>query len=292
MNRRTLAFFSAGMIASAAIMGTARAEEPTKLPGPIDSLGDLQDTAKMLFKAADANNDGRISQQEAVDAGNLMVGGFFCADADGDGKVTKQEADQAREALFTQRPILRFIFQRAEQETAAQGTKGQIDQAAKNAMAAVDSNGDGAIDAKELRQAVNTAVQSLFLTADGNGDGQLSPGELNAAVIEVSRAGLQAGFQNADADKDGTISREEYDKAIVNPARVVFRVLDANNDGKLTREEMNSGLKIVVAELRNLQVPEAAETIPEKAIKAIENAPAQAPAAAAPAAAPAPAQPQ
>jgi len=100
MHRRTLAFLSAGMIASAAMMGTARAEDAPELPGPIDSLGDLQDTAKMLFKSADVNNDGLISQQEAVDAGNLMVGGFFFrADADGDGKVTKQEADQAREAL-------------------------------------------------------------------------------------------------------------------------------------------------------------------------------------------------
>lgn len=290
MIRRTFAFFSAGLIASAAVVGAARAEEAAKLPGPIDNLGDLQDTAKMVFKAADANNDGRISQKEAVDAGNLIVGGlFFRADADGDGKLTKQESDQAREALMTQRPILRFVFQRAEQETNAQGTQAQVNQAAKNAMAAVDSNGDGALDAQELRQAVNTAVQSLFLTADADGDGQLTPGELNGAVIEVSRAALQAGFQTADGDKNGTISRDEFDKAIVNPARVVFRILDANNDGQMTREELNSGMKIVVNELRNLQVPEAKETLPEKAIKAIESAPGQ---PAAPAAAPAPAQPQ
>jgi Ca2+-binding EF-hand superfamily protein len=281
------------MIASAAMMGTARAEDAPELPGPIDSLGDLQDTAKMLFKSADVNNDGLISQQEAVDAGNLMVGGFFFrADADGDGKVTKQEADQAREALFTQRPILRFIFQRADEAAAAQGTKDDIHQAAQKALAAVDSNSDGAIDAKELRQAVNTGVQSLFLTADTNGDGQLTPGELNQAVIEVGRAALQAGFRTADLDNDGAINRDEYNKAIVNPAGVVFRILDANNDGKLTPQELNSGMKIVVKELQNLQVPEARETIPEKAIKAIQNAPAGSPAAPAAAPAPAAAQPR
>ena len=55
----------------------ARADDEKGLPGPIDSLGDLQDTGKMLFKLADTNNDNRISQKEAVDAGNLLAGGFF-----------------------------------------------------------------------------------------------------------------------------------------------------------------------------------------------------------------------
>jgi len=36
--------------------------------GPIQSIQDLQDTAKMLFKLADTNNDGQISQKEATDA--------------------------------------------------------------------------------------------------------------------------------------------------------------------------------------------------------------------------------
>ena len=43
----------------------------------------------MLFKLADTNNDGQISQKEATDAGNLLVGGFFFrADANGDGTLT------------------------------------------------------------------------------------------------------------------------------------------------------------------------------------------------------------
>ena len=67
-------------------------------PGPIDSVQDLQDSGKIAFKMADVNNDNRISQKEAVDAGNLLVGGFFFrADANGDGVVSKEEAQQARE---------------------------------------------------------------------------------------------------------------------------------------------------------------------------------------------------
>ncbi|MGE3821688.1 MAG: hypothetical protein AB7I30_19930, partial [Isosphaeraceae bacterium] len=80
------------------------------LPGPIDSLQDLQDTGKLIFKMADENLDGLISQQEAVDLGNLIVGGiFFRADANGDGKVTKDEANQARETIYHNRPWLRVV---------------------------------------------------------------------------------------------------------------------------------------------------------------------------------------
>jgi len=58
------------------VPGGTRAENKD-LPGPIDSVEDLQDTGKMVFKMADVNNDGQISQKEATDAGNLLVGGFF-----------------------------------------------------------------------------------------------------------------------------------------------------------------------------------------------------------------------
>src|ERR1700678_3267669 len=85
------------------------------MPGPIDSISDLQDTAKMVFKLADTNNDDQISQKEAVDAGNLLVGGFFFrADTNGDGVLTQQEAQQARESLFAQQPLLKFVLDRAK----------------------------------------------------------------------------------------------------------------------------------------------------------------------------------
>lgn len=274
----------ASTIAAALLTTNARAAEPNDAPGPIDNLSDLQDTAKMVFKMADSNNDGLISQKEAVDAGNLLVGGFFFrADANGDGKVTKEEADQAQENLLNQRPLLRFIFDRTKQETAQQGDKADIDQAKKNVMNTVDANHDGALDASELRQAVQTAVQSLFLTADRSGDGQLDPAELNGAVVEVGRAGLQAAFQTADADKNGAVSREEFDKAIVKPANVVFRVIDANNDGQITDEELRTGSQLLIRELRNLQVPEPANSLPNRIQSAVGTPAARPAAAAAPA---------
>ena len=53
----------------------ARAQADRKagdVPGPIDSIQDLQDTGRMMFKMADMNNDNQISQQEAESARRMM----------------------------------------------------------------------------------------------------------------------------------------------------------------------------------------------------------------------------
>ncbi len=286
MRKLNLAFAAAGALAAVSFLGAARADdEPEVSVGPIEDLGDVQATAQMLFKAADLNNDGYISRQEAVDAGNLVAGGFFFkADANGDGKVTKEEADQAREHVFNQRPILRFLFDRTKQETSAQGGADAVQQARQDVMAFIDTNKDGSIDAAELRQAVNTGVQTLFLTGDANNDGQLSTHELNGAAVEFGKAGLQAAFQNVDLDKNGALSREEFEKAVMDPANVAFRVMDANNDGQLSGQELIRGMKVIAGELQNLQVAEPAQTLPDRVINAINAAPAG---TAAPAAAPA-----
>jgi Ca2+-binding EF-hand superfamily protein len=183
--------------------------------------------------------------------------------------------------LLNQRPLLRFVFERAKQETASQGQQADINQAKQNIMNTLDANRDGSLDATELRQAVQTSVQSLFLTADRNGDGQLNPAELNGAAVEVGRAGVQAAFQTADADKNGAVSREEFDKAIVAPANIVFRVIDANNDGQITNEELRSGVQILARELKSLQVPEPANSLPNQIQGAIQNTPTNQPAPAA-----------
>ena len=82
---------SAGLLSM--VLATSARAEDKGLPGPIDSVQDLQDVGKLVFKLADTNNDNRISQKEAIDAGNVLVGGFFFrADANGDGTVTSDEA--------------------------------------------------------------------------------------------------------------------------------------------------------------------------------------------------------
>jgi len=232
------------------------------MPGPIDSLSDLQDVGKMLFKVADTNNDNRISQKEAVDAGNLLAGGFFFrADANGDGTVTAAEAMAAREALFNQKPMLRLLFQRTQQQTAQAGNQPAVAQGQQTLMTLLDPNRDGNLAAAEVRQAVQTSVQSLFLMADKNGDGQIDVNEINTAIADASRTAVQTAFNAADTDKNGAVSQAEFDKAIINPAHVVFGIMDANQDNQLSADELRSGMQIIQRELQALKAPRASNTL-------------------------------
>jgi Ca2+-binding EF-hand superfamily protein len=258
-----------GVVASLSAAAAAQ-HAVADVPGPIDSIQDVQQTAKMLFKMADTNNDGQISQKEATDVGNLLVGGFFFrADANGDGVLTPDEARQARESLFQQQPLLRYVLQKAGtnnqgQPSGAVAQPGQPGQVAANLASnpgrtvgmLLDTNRDQKIEASELRQAVQTGVQTLFAVADTNRDGQLSPAELNAAVGSVAQQAVQVAFQTADADRNGAISQAEFDKAITEPAHAIFRVLDANNDNQLSIDELQRAQQIIVSQIQRLRVPE------------------------------------
>lgn len=261
------------------------------LPGPIDSVDDLQDAGRMLFKLADENNDGQISQKEAADAGNLVAGGFFFrADQNGDGVLTADEVKQARDAFLSTKPWLRYAIQTAEavkaREPKTDGTQPQI---SLNTLSAVfDTNNDKQLQASELRQAVQTTVQGLFATADTNRDGQLSASEVNAGVAGLGRQVAQAAFQQADTDNNGQISEAEFDKAIMEPAKVVFSIMDLNHDGQISQKEAQTARQVVMSKMRSLNMPEPANS-PRNMINAALGTPAQPGGAAAPAPAPAPA---
>lgn len=235
------------------MVGGASAQN-ADVPGPIDSLTDLQDSGRIVFKLCDENNDGQISQNEAMNAGYLAVGGFFFrADANGDGSVTKQEAQTARDAFLAQKPILRFAIDRAQ--TAAPANAGTPNPA-KVFMTLVDGNADGNLQATEVRQAVQTTVQGLFAAADTNRDGQMSPVEVNAAIVGAVKAAQQATFQAADTNRDGQISKDEFVKSLSDPANAAFAVIDANNDGNLSQQELQSAGRIIEGQMKRLVVPE------------------------------------
>jgi Ca2+-binding EF-hand superfamily protein len=240
------------------LTGTASAQTKD-LPGPIDSLQDLQDSGRMIFKLVDENNDGQISQKEAVDAGNLAIGGlFFRADTNGDGVVSQEEAKAARDSFLMQKPMVRFLINRAESVKPASNA-GSPNPAALF-MGLVDANNDKQLQVTEVRTAVQTAVQGLFATADTNRDGQMSPTEVNAAIVGGVKAIEQASFMAADLNHDGQISKEEFTKALTDPANAAFAVLDANNDGQLSQQEMVSAGRIVEAQIKRTMVPEPANS--------------------------------
>jgi Ca2+-binding EF-hand superfamily protein len=266
------------------------------MPGPIDSIQDLQQTAKMLFKMADTNNDGQISQKEATDVGNLLVGGFFFrADANGDGVLSPEEARAARVSLFQQQPILRYVLQKARPRNAAiqpanqpgqLANTGQVNEPVQTAQNVannpirtitnlLDANHDQRIQATELRQAVQMVVQTLFTVADTNRDGLLSPAELNAAVDSVALQAVQIAFQAADTDRNGALSQAEFDKAITEPAHAAFRVLDANNDNQLSMDELQRAQQIIVSQIQRLRVPEPSNSMMNQMRSGIATRPVQ-----------------
>jgi len=248
--------FGALGLGLAAMAGTAAAQK-ADLPGPIDSLTDLQDTGRMVFKLVDENNDGQISQKEAVDAGNLIVGGlFFRADANGDGSVTRAEADQARDALLAQKPMVRFLLDRAKTVKPAANTPAATNPAAVF-MGLVDANNDGNLQATEVRQAVQTAVQGLFAAADTNRDGLMSQVEVNAAIAGAVKSAQKASFAAADANSDGQISQDEFNKALTDPANATFKILDANNDGQLSPQELQQAARLIQSQIQRSALPEA-----------------------------------
>jgi Ca2+-binding EF-hand superfamily protein len=248
-----------------AFIAMAAASWAADVPGPIDSLQDLQDTGKMVFKLADTNNDGQISQKEAIDAGNLAVGGFFFrADANGDGVLSKDEARQARDQFMAQNPLLRVVLSKNPNIQATANGNPPAGTPAANAGQAfeslLDSNNDGQLQASEVRTMVQTTVTALFATADTDRSGGLSPTEVNAAMIGMAKTAAQAAFQAADLDKNGSLSQAEFDRAIIEPVHAVFRTIDANNDGQISPDEAQSAQRVVAAQIRMFQVPEPANS--------------------------------
>ena len=117
----------------------------------------------MLFKMADENNDGQISQKEAIDAGNLLVGGFFFrADANGDGVGHARKRPRRPATPFRQQPMLRFVVQRARPGCSGDQPATPAANPAAAFAGLVDTNNDKQLQATEVRQAVQTGVQGAL----------------------------------------------------------------------------------------------------------------------------------
>jgi Ca2+-binding EF-hand superfamily protein len=247
--------------------GVVRAQEVQRdLPGPIDSLQDLQETGRMLFKMADENNDGQISQKEANDALDGLVGGFFFrADTNGDGTVSREELQAARQDFLNQKPLLRVLAAQMQAERNVPGVQpsqaaARTQNAARGLMSLLDTNNDNNIQANEVRQLVQTSVRSLYASADTNRDDQLSPTEVNAAIAGAAKSAAQAAFQRADTDGNGQLSQAEFDKALTEPAHAIFQAMDANHDGQLAPQEAQAARRLVMSQIRRLTVPEPANS--------------------------------
>jgi len=242
--------------------GVTRAQEhrAQDLPSPMDAIRLIQNVGRTMFLAADVNHDGLLSQKEAIDANNTLVGGFFFqADRDGNGAVTQEEARAVQDAYLSQNPWARYIVEtiRAQQKNPQNSNQPDLIQ---SFSALLDSNNDKQIQATEVRELVQTTTQSIFAAADTNRDGQMSPSEINAAIAGGARSLAQFAFQQADTDNNGSLSRAEYDKSIVEPANVVFQILDLDHNGQISQQEAQQNERVLISQLRMLQLPEPANS--------------------------------
>jgi len=111
---------------------------------------------------------------------------------------------------------------------------------------AIDTNGDGFIDAAEAQAAegkvlqqrvarARTNVEAEFAKLDTNKDGQLSKAEFMAAAPTGSnvKANGAAIVTQLDKNKDGKISADEYRA----PRLAMFDKVDTNHDGTISATE-------------------------------------------------------
>lgn len=202
----------------------------------------LQDEAGRLFQMADTNQDGQLSKQEAIGASNFIVGGFFFrADADADGTVTPEEARAARRELTAQMPRLGVLLQ---------GIRGATGQSPFQGVAQMlDVDYGKPLNIREMREAVQKAVDAAFVVADGDRNANITLAEARGAVAESARTLGRLAFAASDTDKDGRLSQPEFEAAIVVPARAAFAMVDTNRSGTLSPEEAREAVLLLMNQL-------------------------------------------
>ena len=178
----------------------------------------------MLFKMADTNNDGQISQKEAIDAGNLLVGGFFFrADQNGDGV-----AQPGRGASRPARPVPPAAAAPLRREKAKAGCRRPEDGTTPtpNPAKAIGNLSTPTTTSRSRRP--NSARRSRRASRAFR-RGRHQPRRPDQPDRDQRRdhrrrpgPSAQAAFQQADTDNNGQISQAEFDKAIIEPANVVF----------------------------------------------------------------------
>lgn len=115
------------------------------------------------------------------------------------------------------------------------------DRLADIAFSRLDTNGDGKLDAAELRQARAQRFERL----DINGDGFITAAEQAEAGNQMFRkaeaieGAMAIRFEALDTDGNGKLTRDEFMSA---PGAGAVR-MDKDGDGMVSKEEFQSGLE-------------------------------------------------
>lgn len=227
---------------------------------PCESPLNVESALASLIDRADADQDGRVSRDEASAFTSFLVGGFFFrADADANGVVTPEEGRQARAEFFEKYPAVGAVFREVR------GVTGQSPFATIAGL--LDVEYGKPLSTAEARAAARQAVNDLYAVADTNKDSSITVAEVRQVGIDAANALGAVAFQQSDADANGRLSLQEFQAALAGPARVAFGLADRDNDGQLTRDEASVALAQATRRLGLPAAVGAAEPPPSKGIR-------------------------
>jgi len=191
------------------------------------------------FKAVDANDDGKVSNQEA----NAAVSNEFDAiDSDGNGTISQSEWQSCGTQIHTMMDTKRSNMQASDHAPAKDGTSGSQ---------GVATTGQSASTAtlNEEGPPRPWTTDEQFSQADTDKSGDVSRDEAaQAAEKNYSKSGSQearaqqgrasgARFAMIDSDGNGAISQQEWNNRDQADIESFFARLDEDNNDKLSKSE-------------------------------------------------------
>jgi Ca2+-binding EF-hand superfamily protein len=198
----------------------------------------------MAFKEADRDNNGYLDKEEAAKS-PIFASLFRAMDRDGDGKLFEKEVVEYLEKI-----------QELQSEASVSCASLNVSDQGKGLFDFLDTNKDGRLSVRELRDAVKLVEQ-----LDRDGDGAISRNEvprsyqLNVRLGPVASGGFARGvvfvsgaggpaptppaptagplwFRKMDRNRDGDVSRREW-----LGTEAEFRRIDTDGDGLISLEE-------------------------------------------------------